>query len=235
MSTGASPKGGTRASTLRACARPLNVLLLIAACCAWSIVAARQEPPPEGGSEGSPWATPTPQETPAPPKTPPAAESKDGGAAPPSTESQIPPEAESSYVVRTYKVRPAKLWKGLLECFQAAGFPPEDVDEAKRTVKTSFVDFNQDDYQLEVAEPPPVVGGNYHILQLIKVRRGKVSLEGVVAPAKRGTELRVRARILVVGLDRVKRVQVLADRRSSGVIEADVIHKLEARLGLEHL
>jgi hypothetical protein len=198
----------------------LRAALAIAACCAWSGAAARQEPP---------------QETPPATEAPPAGESSEKGSAAQSAAQEIPPDAQSSYVVRTYKIRPAKLWKGLLEGFQSEGFPPEEVDQEKRIVKTSFVDFNQDDYQLEVAEPPPVVGGNYHILQMIKVRHGKVSLEGIVTPAKRGTELKVRARILVAGLDRIKRVQVLADRRSSGVIEADFIHKLEARLGLEHL
>ena len=44
------------------------------------------------------------------------------------------------------------------------------------------------------------------------------------------------ARLLVVtGLDRVKQVRVFADRRSTGAIEADFIHKLEARMSLEHL
>jgi len=44
-----------------------------------------------------------------------------------------------------------------------------------------------------------------------------------------GAELKMRARILVMGLDRVKQVRVLVDRRSTGVIESDFIHKLEAR------
>ena len=79
------------------------------------------------------------------------------------------------------------------------------------------------------------LGGSYHILQMIKVKQGKVSLEGVVTPTRKGTELRLRARILVMGLDRVRRVRLLVDRRSTGVIEADLIHRLETRLGIEHL
>src|SRR2546427_821876 len=91
------------------------------------------------------------------------------------------------------------------------------------------------DYQLQVADPPQLLGGKYHVVQLLKVRAGKVSLECVVTPTKQGAELKVRARILVTGVDRVKRVRVLVDRRSTGVIESEFIHKLEARLGLDHL
>ena len=105
----------------------------------------------------------------------------------------------------------------------------------KSTVKSSFVDFKQGNFELQVAEPPPRLGGDYHVLQLLKMKVGKVSLEGVVQPGDEGCVLKVRARILVTGLDRVKRVHIFVDRRSTGVIEADFIHKLEARLGLEHL
>src|SRR5262249_19371079 len=86
-----------------------------------------------------------------------------------------------------------------------------------------------------VAEPPPRIGGDYHVLQLLKMKVGKVSLEGVVQPGDGGSVLRVRARILVTGLDRAKKVHIFVDRRSTGVIEADFIHKLEARLGLAPL
>jgi len=142
---------------------------------------------------------------------------------------------ESPFLSRIYKIRPGKLWKGLLETLQAEGFPPEEVDDEAKAVKTSFVDFDQNDYQNQVAEPPPHLGGDYHVLQMLKVTLGKVSLESRIAPGKQGTELRLRARILVTGLDRVRRVRVLVDRRSTGVIEAALIHKLEARMGLEHL
>ncbi len=214
----------------------LPAALVIVVCCAWSVAVARQEPPQGGGSTGAPAPqAPAAQGTPPPVNAPREGKSPEGGPAPGSPASPVPPELEASYVVRTYKVRPTKLWKGLLESLQAEGYPPEDLDEEKRTVKTSFVDFKQDDYQLQVTEPPRLFGGDYHILQMIKVRQGKVSLEGVVTATKRGAELKVRARILVNGLDRVNRVRVLVDRRSSGVIEADFIHKFEARLDLEHL
>jgi len=207
----------------------LLAFLLIAGWCGGSGSAARREPP-----EGEPSGAPVPEETPA------AASPREGEpaeSAPPqgSAGESVPPEAQSSYLVRAYKVRPAKLWKQLLESLKAEGHPPEEVDEEKRTVKTSFVDFKQDDFQLQVADPPRLIGGDYHIVQMIKVRQGKVSLEGVVTPTKEGAELKMRARILVTGLDRVKQVRVLVDRRSTGVIESSFIHKLEARHGLEHL
>lgn len=176
----------------------------------WSAAAAPQEPPPAGTGQGE-------------------------GATTEASPSQPPPELQSVFVERVYKIRPAKLYKELLESLTADGFPPEVVDEPKRTVKTSFVDFKQSDYELQVGEPPPRMGGGYHVMQLIKIKLGKVSLECVVGPSEGGAELKVRARILVAGIDRVKRVHVLVDRRSTGVIEADVIHKLEARLGLEPL
>jgi len=185
-------------------------------------------PVPGATASSTPEAQPpaaAPQASPTPEKAPPSEE-------PPS---QVPPQVESAFLSRTYKVRPGKLWKGLLETLQTAGFPPEEVDNEGRTVKTSFVEFKQDDYQNQVAEPPVRLGGDYHILQMIKVKQGKVSLEGRVATGPHGTELRIRARILVMGLDRVHRISVLVDRRSTGVIEAGFIHKLEARMGLEHL
>ena len=204
--------------------------LVIAVLCAWSVAVARQEPP-EGGSPGEA----VPRET---PPTAPATQGGDAGEGAQSEEpagGQVPPELQSPYIVRIYKVRPARLWKGVLESLEAEGYPHEEVNLETRTVKTSFVDFKQDDYQLQVADPPQLLGGKYHVVQLLKVRQGKVSLESVVTPTKQGAELKVRARILVTGVDRVKRVRVLVDRRSTGVIESDFIHKLEARLGLEHL
>jgi len=175
-----------------------------------------------------------PQEPPAE-TAPPAAEAQPEAPPLDTTEPQPSPDVQSEFVIRTYKMRPAKLWKGLLEALAAEGFPPEESSQDTRTVKTSFVDFTQDKYPTQVAEPPMRLGQGYHILQMIKVRGGKVSLEGVVAPSRQGTELRVRARILVMGLDRVRRVRVLVDRRSTGVIESDFIHRLEERLGIEHL
>ena len=204
--------------------------LVITVVSAWSAAVARQEPP-AGDSPGEP----VPRET--SPNVPPpqGAEASEGAPSEESAGGQVPPELQSPYIVRIYKVRPAKLWKGLLESLEAEGYPHEEMNEETRTVKTSFVDFKQDDYQLQVADPPQLLGGKYHVVQLLKVRQGKVSLEGVVTPTKQGTELKVRARILVMGVDRVKRVRVLVDRRSTGVIESAFIHKLEARQGLEHL
>jgi len=191
--------------------------LVVAVLCAWSVAVARQEPPEGDSSEGA-----VPRETPPTAPAPQGGEANDGAPPEESAGGQVPPELQSSYIVRIYKVRPARLWKGLLESLEAE-------------VKTSLVDFKQDDYQLQVADPPQLLGGRYHVVQLLKVRAGKVSLECVVTPTKQGAELKVRARILVTGVDRVKRVRVLVDRRSTGVIESEFIHKLEARLGLEHL
>jgi hypothetical protein len=229
MHTHASKRDRARARARPGSAPVLLALFLIAAWCGWSGAAARQEPP-----GGEPSSAPVPEETPVA-AAPRQGEPAEGAPSQGSAGESIPPEAQSSYLVRTYKVRPAKLWKELLESLKAEGHPPEEIDEEKRTVKTSFVDFKQDDYLLQVGDPPRLIGGDYHIVQLLKVRQGKVSLEGVVTPAKEGAELKMRARILVTGLDRVKQVRVLVDRRSTGVIESDFIHKLEARHGLEHL
>jgi len=147
-----------------------------------------------------------------------------------------PPDGVSSFVVRTYKTREKKLWKGLLQVLQSSGYPPEEVDEKQMRVKTSFVDFKAMDYSEEVGEPPPLVGPNYHILQMNRVKQGKVSLEGVVSSGENGgTVLSLRARILVSGLDQYKKIQVLADRRSSGVIESDFLRVLEDTLHLERI
>ncbi|HKB08595.1 MAG TPA: hypothetical protein VKF61_09980 [Candidatus Polarisedimenticolia bacterium] len=212
-------------------ARPLAAgLALLMLVAPWSPIPARQEPPAGGGS-----SEPVPQTTPAAEAAPPAMAPGEDAQAQGSAGSEAPPEMQSSYLVRLYKVRPAKLWKGLLESLKAEGHAPEVLDETAHIVKTSFVDFKQDDYPLQVGDPPPTLGGGYHIVQMIKIRAGKVSLEGVVTPSKQGSELKMRARILVTGVDRVNKVRVLVDRRSTGVIESDFIHKLEARLGLEHL
>lgn len=214
----------------------LGTILILAPGARALTYGSMQEPPPEDAppAVGVPDA-PGQLESAPPAETPRGGETAPESPAPESAPPQIPPEAQSPFLTRTYKIRPAKLWRGLLETLQAEGFPPEEVSEQTRTVKTSFVDFNQDKYQNQVAEPPQRLGGTYHILQMIKVKQGKVSLEGVVTPVKQGVELRLRARILVMGLDRVRRVRILVDRRSTGVIEADLIHRLEARLGLEHL
>jgi hypothetical protein len=147
-----------------------------------------------------------------------------------------PLDAVSSFQVRIYKIRDKKLWKGLLQALQQAGYPPEEVDEKQMRVKTSFVDFKAIDYSEEVGDPPPRLSGSYHILQMNKVKEGKVSLEGAVARGdKGGAVLSLRARILVQGLDQAKRIRVLADRRSSGVIESDFMQVLEDTLHLERM
>jgi hypothetical protein len=66
-----------------------------------------------------------------------------------------------------------------------------------------------------------------------QVKEGKVSLEGIVTKGDGGSVLSLRARILVQGLDQMKRIRVLVDRRSSGSIESDFLRKLEDTLGLE--
>lgn len=192
---------------------------------AWGLAA-----PGHGFTQEPPAATAPPAET-----VPDVPDAPMESPAPDTSEPRPSPEVQSEFLTRTYKIRPARLWKGLLEALEAEGFPPEETSQDTRTVKTSFVDFTQDKYPTQVAEPPARLGSGYHILQMIKVKGGKVSLEGVVASSKNGTELRMRARILVMGLDRVRRVRVLVDRRSTGVIESDFIHRLEERLGIEHL
>jgi len=204
----------------RASALTLRMLALLFSGVVWASGA-----PPATTEESTPSVQPRPAET----------QEDDGRPTGESSQTPVPPELQSAYLVRVYPLRPAKLFKGLLEALTAEGYPPEEVEPKGRTVKTSFIDFKQGDFELQVAEPPPRLGGSYHVLQLIKMKIGKVSLEGVVAPGKDGSELRMRARILVSGLDRVKRVHVFVDRKSTGVIEADFIHKLEARLSLDPL
>jgi len=163
----------------------------------------------------------------APPASPRPAPAPEGEAA-------IHPDAVSSFQVRSYKTSEKKLWKGLLQVLQEAGYPPEEVDAKGKRVKTSFVDFQSKDYSEEVADPAPRLGGNYHILQMSKVKLGKVSIEGVVSEGEHGASvLSLRARILVDGLDQGKRVRLLTDRRSSGVIESDFLRRLEDTLKLE--
>jgi len=194
-----------------------------------------------GQTAGSPSpAPPAPQASPTPQAEPPAGSATGGpgqqeGLPTQGPPPQAPPQVESPFLLRAYRIRPGKLWKGLLDALREEGFSPEEVDDESRIVKTSFVDFKQESYQNQVADPPQQLGNDYHILQMIKVKEGKVSLEGRIAPGQQGTELRLRARILVMGLDRVHRVRVLVDRRSTGVIESGFIHKLEARMGIEHL
>ena len=148
-------------------------------------------------------------------------------------EAAIHPDAISSFRTRSYEIKPRKLWVRLLRSLAKSGYPPEEVDENEMRVKTSFIDFGSKDYSVEVAEAPPRLTPDYQVLQMKKVRVGKVSLEAVVAPEKSGAALSLRARILVQGLDRRTGILVYADRRSSGVIEADFLRQLEDELELK--
>lgn len=154
---------------------------------------------------------------------------------PPASEQEIHPDAQSAFEIRGYRIRPKKLWKGLLAALEEAGFPPEEIDEGTRTTKTSFVDFKQKDYPEPVAGPPPIFGPGFRILMMKEVSEGKVSLEATVSEKDGGSELRIRARILVRGLDRRRSIQVMADRRSTGVIESGFLEKLEKQLDLKRL
>ncbi len=136
------------------------------------------------------------------------------------------------YRVRHYEIRPKKLWKGLLEVLLQGGFPPEEVDEKKRIVKTSFVDFESKDYPGHVVELPDRRAIATGILQVARIRAGKVSFHAQVSKSPEGAELRIRARILGQGHDRVRAIPVLVDRRSTGVIESELIRRLESRLGI---
>jgi hypothetical protein len=177
------------------------------------------------------------QESPAAPPVPPTPSQTPESEAPSIDSSAgIHPDAVSSFQVRSYHTSKKKLWKGLLQALQEAGYPPEVVDAKGMRVKTSFVDFTAKDYSEEVADPAPHLGPNYHILQMSKVKLGKVSLEGLVTSGDKGAAvLSLRARILVDGLDQQKRIRVLTDRRSSGVIESDFMSRLEEALHLERL
>lgn len=138
----------------------------------------------------------------------------------------------AEFQTRVYKIRPKKLWRGLLRVLEEQSFPPEEIDEEERVVKTSFVDFEAKDYPDEVVEPAPTFSPERHILTLKKLRMGKVSMEAGVRKVDGGTELRVRARILVNGMDRKRMAMVLVDRRSSGVIESVLRSRLEEALGI---
>jgi len=142
------------------------------------------------------------------------------------------PDTTSDFIVRDYQSRPKKVWKILLKTLAEGGYPPEETDATALTVKSSFVDWRQKDYAEEVCGPAPTIGPDYPILQMLHVPVGKVSLDAAVAPGKSGSQLRIRARILVRGLDRRRRMQVMADRRSTGVIEREFLKKLEGALGL---
>lgn len=149
---------------------------------------------------------------------------------------EIHPDAVSSFVTRTYKISRKNLWKGLLSLLEESGYPPEEVDKKELTVKTRFIDFKSTDYSEEVGEAQPRISGDYTILQMRRVRVGKVSLEARISRGERGgTDLNIRARILVQGLDRKQGLLLLTDRKSSGVIEADFLRLLEDRLELERL
>ncbi len=142
------------------------------------------------------------------------------------------PDTTSEFIVRDYRARPKKLWKVLLRALEESGYPPEETDPAALSVKTSYVDWRQKDYAEEVCGPAPILGPDYHIMQMLHVPVGKMSLEALVAPGEGGSRLRLRARILVRGLDRKRRIQVMADRRSTGVIEKEFLKKLDGALGL---
>ena len=162
---------------------------------------------------------------PTPPASPETAPAPDAG---------IHPDAVSSFQVRVYRISPKKLFRGLLEVLGQAGYPPEEIDDKGRKVKTTFVDFNTKDYSEAVADPAPRLSSTYHILQMSVVKMGKVSLEGIVSKGEKGDAvLSLRARLLVEGLDQPTRVRILTDRRSSGVIESDFMRRLEDTLQLE--
>ncbi len=146
---------------------------------------------------------------------------------------EITPLDIAEFRTLDYKIRPKKLWKAIISELEERGFPPEEVDKKARIVKTSFVDFESKDFGGQVVEPRLSFGSNRHILSKNKIRMGKVSLEIRVAKSDAGTKMKVRARILVDGMDRRKMIRVLVDRRSSGIIEADFIERLETTLGIE--
>lgn len=152
-----------------------------------------------------------------------------------SAEEEFDPRVIADFQTRDYRIRPKKLWKALLRELEGRGYSPEEVDEKARIVKTSFVDVEAKDFEGDIVEPAPTFGLNQHILTMKKIRFGKVSIEARVAKIEAGTELKVRARILVDGMDRKKMLRVLTDRRSSGVIESSFIERLEMTLGIEPL
>ena len=194
----------------------IMVLLLVLPLLSGGMV--RGENRPRAGEEAADTATSAAE----------APDEDDGSAA-------IHPDAISSFRTRTYQIKPRKLWVHLMRSLEEVGYPPEEVDEKEMRVKTSFIDFGSKDYSEEVAEAPPRLTPDYQVLQMKKVRAGKVSLEAVVASEKSGAALSLRARILVQGLDRRTGILIYADRRSSGVIEADFLRWLEDELKLKRL
>jgi hypothetical protein len=189
--------------------------------------AADDPPPPSGEATGG--SAPDTEGVPASEAVPepgPDAQSEDEA---------IHPDAVSPFLKRAYTTKPKRLFKVLIEELTAAGFPPEETDAEQRTVKTAFVDFDQDKHDHPVAEMPPRFGGGYHILQMLKVKTGKVSIEAIVAPVEGGSQLNLRARLLVQGLDRKRGIRVLTDRRSSGVIEAEFLARLEEQQRLKRI
>lgn len=160
-----------------------------------------------------------------------AQDSSEGASTP--ADEEITPLDIAEFRTLDYKIRPKKLWKAIISKLEERGFPPEEVDEEARIVKTSFVDFESKDFGGQVVEPRSTFGASRHILSMNKIRMGKVSLEIRIAKSDAGTEMKVRARILVDGMDRRKMIRVLVDRRSSGIIEADFIERLETTLGIE--
>jgi hypothetical protein len=152
-----------------------------------------------------------------------------------SIEEGIDPDTIGPFRVRHYKIRQKKLWKGLLVALQRGGFPPEEIDEKGRSVKTSFIDFETKDYSEIVVDPPPRLGGDTHIMMRTAIRFGKVSFHAEVSKDADGTVLKIRARILCEGFDLRQRLRVLADRRSTGVIESEFLKELEADLGIAPL
>ena len=151
------------------------------------------------------------------------------------TEEGIDPDTIGPFRVRHYKIRPKKLWKGLLAALQRGGFPPEEIDEKRRSVKTSFVDFETKDYPGNVVDPPPRLGIDTNIMMRTALRFGKVSFHAEVSKDADGTSLKIRARILAEGFDLRQRLRVLADRRSTGIIESEFLKELEADLGITAL
>jgi hypothetical protein len=144
----------------------------------------------------------------------------------------VPPELMSHFVARGYDVRLKKVWRALLQVLQDSGLPPEIVEEKDRTVRTSYADFKSSNYPQNPVDPPPPFTSRWHILTMKEISQGKAAIEAVVSKGEAGTEVRLRARILVQGLDRMRRIRLLTDRRSSGAIEKDLFQKLDAELGL---
>jgi hypothetical protein len=173
-----------------------------------------------------------PGETPLEKPAPPAADEK---VSPPSTAPESRPEDLADFTVRSYRIKPQKLWKALLPALEAAGHPPEEIDQGTMTARTSFVDFEQKNFGEQVTDPPRPFGPGHPVITMKRVAVGKVSLEAIVSKTRGGAVLKIRARILVQGLDRRQRIMVMIDRRSSGVIEAEFLRKLEDDLVLKRI